>query len=825
MTRGVRIQIRGIVQGVGFRPWVYRLARERGIGGRVLNDSTGVTIDAFGAAAAISSFVDVLRASPPPAAKIVDFVCSDLDSPPVAGFTIVRSEAADERRVSIPADLATCDDCVREIFDPADRRYRYPFTNCTNCGPRFTIALDVPYDRPATTMASFPMCGDCRREYESVDDRRFHAQPNACPACGPRLRIVRQETVPLSPALSGAETQFDVRGEGLGVRGRALPQPFNPSPLAPLPEVTPAHESAAVPGRGETDAIAIAAAALKAGQIVALKGIGGFHLACDATSDDAVARLRERKKRDEKPFAIMVRDLEAAEDIARIDAAERALLTGVERPIVLLRKRDGSEVSDLVAPRNRLVGIMLPYSPLHHLLMADAGRPLVMTSGNLSEEPIAYGNGEAIETLRDVADVFLLHDREIVTRCDDSVARIIAGAPTILRRSRGYVPRALPLGRRIDEPVLACGAHIKNTFAIAHDDVVHLGPHIGDLENLETLESYESAIDRMQRFLGVEPQIVAHDMHPAYVSTEYALLRPSRSRIAVQHHHAHIAGAMAEHRLEGPVLGVAFDGTGYGTDATAWGGELLLADDTGFQRLATLRPVSLAGGDMAIREVWRIALALLDDAYDGNPPLEALPLAFDMRRVGFVRQMIAHEVNVARAHGAGRFFDAFGSIFLGRAVSRYEGQVALEWNLAADEAERGEYPFEEVAGHSEVRLTGRTSECSAASTIDLRPTLRAAIDDFGRGASIGTISARFHSTLAAAAAAMVRRAAEAHGNLPVVLSGGCFQNALLTERLIAFLTPEFRVVTNRQIPPGDGGIAFGQAVIAEAIVRGGSSCV
>src|SRR5512140_792371 len=531
VLQGRHIEIRGTVQGVGFRPWVYRVALQVGVGGRVLNDAAGVVIEAFGTGALLDRFIAELQRDRPPAAEVRSFAVREIAPRPVREFTIAASAVSAERRVSRPADLARCPDCEREIFDPANRRYRYPFTNCTNCGPRFTIARDVPYDRPATTMSPFVMCKECRREYESVDDRRFHAQPNACPVCGPRLFV--RESNPLSPALTGTansaapevSSRAGARDPANGWRAvfeesRAARPPRS---LAPARDDTLANSSpasAVVPGRGEQDAIAFAAAALKAGQIVAIKGIGGFHLACDATSADAIATLRARKKRDEKPFAIMVRDLAAAESLAILDDAERALLTRVERPIVLVRNRARARLSGLVAPHNRLVGILLPYSPLHHLLLADTDLPLVMTSGNLSEEPIAYRNDEAVERLRGIADLFLLHDRDIVTRCDDSVARVIAGAPAILRRSRGYVPRALPLGRTIAEPILACGAHLKNTFAIAHDDVVHLGPHIGDLENVETLDSFEESIERMQRFLGVKPEVVAHDMHPTYVSTE-----------------------------------------------------------------------------------------------------------------------------------------------------------------------------------------------------------------------------------------------------------------------------------------------------------------
>ncbi len=755
-AQGRRIEVRGIVQGVGFRPWVYRLAREEGIGGRVSNGTEGVTIEAFGLDAALDAFLDRLRSSPPPAARIRELEWTPIPAELAREFVIVESRAGGTRRVSIPADLATCPDCLRELFDPADRRYRYPFTNCTNCGPRFTIARGVPYDRPATTMASFRMCADCQREYDSPLDRRFHAQPNACPACGPRLFAVD----------AGGRTLDAADPIGAGVR------------------------------------------VLRDGGIVALKGIGGFHLACDATSPSAVALLRRRKRRDEKPFAVMVGDLEAAEELAVLSEADRTLLTAIERPIVLVPRRGASRLAPEIAPRNPLVGLLLPYSPLHHLLLADAARPLVMTSGNLSEEPIAHEDRDALERLSGIADLFLVHDREIESRSDDSVARVVAGSPVVFRRSRGYVPRGVPVGRPFERPVLACGGHLKNTFCIGLGDTAWLGPHVGDLDGLDTVRAFEEAIERAERFLQVRPEVIAHDLHPLYASTRYALERPEPRKVAVQHHHAHVASAMAEHGLEGPVLGVAFDGTGYGTDGTAWGGEVLLASADRFERVGTLRPIALPGADQAIREVWRIAAALLCDAFDDDPPFDAFPVFSEIpaRRLELVREMVRRGIQAPLARGVGRYFDALGSLFLSRPVSRFEGQIALEWNFAADVRERGAYPFE-VAVDRGLR------------TLDLRPLVRAAAADFRGGASPDEISGRFHNTLAGATAAMVRAAADAAGALPVVLTGGCFQNVLLAERVAAALTPEFRVYLHGEVPPGDGGLALGQALVAGAVAR------
>ena len=755
-TRGRHIEVRGIVQGVGFRPWVYRLATEEGLSGHVRNDATGVTIEAFGAEEALDVFMRRLEDSPPPAAVIAEVRSWVIPPAAADAFSIVHSQESAERRVSIPPDLASCPECISEIFNPADRRYRYPFTNCTNCGPRFTITRDVPYDRPATTMAAFRMCPTCQHEYEDVADRRFHAQPNACPVCGPRLELVAADGTVLAHA----------------------------------------------------DPIGAVASALTAGLVVAIKGLGGFHLACDATSPAAVQQLRVRKRRDEKPFAVMVTDLVQAGEIAVLAADDQRLLTSIERPIVLARRRDGRALASEVAPNNPLVGVMLPYTPLHHLLMHEVRRPLVMTSGNLSEEPLAYRNDEALHRLAGIADLFLMHDREIETRCDDSVARVIAGQPVVLRRARGYVPRSIAVSPRFATPVLACGGLLKNTFCIGTGDAAYLGPHIGDLENLETYRSFEESIARMEKFLRVAPTVIAYDLHPDYMSTSYALARPEQVKIGVQHHHAHVVSAMAEHGLSGPVIGVAYDGTGYGTDGTAWGGEVLVARHETFERVATLRPVPLAGADAAIRHPWRIGLALLDDAFDGHVPLDDLRVfsSVPSADVAVVRQMIATRFRSPLAHGAGRYFDGVGSLVLARPDSRYEGQIALEWNGVADPSETGRYDY-------------AVDRRATPWQIDLRPMIRDVVRDLRAGVSAALISSRFHNTLSAATGEIVRATARMYAALPVVLTGGCFQNALLAERLAAELASSFTVHLHRQVPPGDGGLALGQAVVAAAIAR------
>ena len=699
VVAGRRIEVRGTVQGVGFRPWVYRLAREESIRGRVRNDGAGVTIEAFGTEAALARFVTRLGSEAPPAARVLELTDQGIGVEPVPDFAIVASGDEGTKRVSIPPELATCPDCLAEVFDPADRRFRYAFTNCTNCGPRYTIVRDTPYDRAATTMAAFVMCPECQREYDDPLDRRFHAQPNACPACGPRLRLL------------------DGRGS-------------------------------AVPG----DAIPEAARALRAGRIVAVKGLGGYHLACDATSSAATSRLRERKQRDEKPFAVMVRGLAEAHALARILPAEERLLGSVERPIVLVRRWQESSLAPEVAPGNPLVGLLLAYTPLHHLLLAETGRPLVMTSGNLSDEPMAAGDAEALERLSGIADLFLAHDRAIENRCDDSVARVIAGSPTILRRSRGYVPRPVRLARPLRRPVLACGAQLKNTFCLAAGREAWLGPHIGDLDNLEATRAFEEQVERLQRFLGIRPEVIAHDLHPDYASTRYALKRPEPLRVAVQHHHAHVASAMAEHGLEGPVLGLAWDGTGYGTDGTAWGGELLrvtpAAPASGSRRCAR------CGSRAATRRSARsgaLALAVLDDAFDGRPPLERLRLfdaAARARRGASCAACCTAECarRSRTAPGAtstrsGRSASA-GRARATKARSRSSGTCSPRTSTAPA------YPFELAAADGLVEA-------------DLRPLVRAAVADIVGGARPARVSAAFHETLADVAAALVRGAGRA----------------------------------------------------------------
>lgn len=804
-SNGRRIEVRGTVQGVGFRPWVYRLAQETGVAGAVRNDGSGVLIEAFGSAAALANLIKRLRHEAPPAAEIRDLTVGVLPPAEVQGFAIVHSTPGGTQRVSIPPDLATCPDCLSELFDRADRRFRYPFINCTQCGPRYSIAVALPYDRAATTMAGFTMCPLCQAEYDDPGSRRFHAQPNACPVCGPRLRLV---------TASGDEV--------VGVGDPAKPG---------------------------ADPLAAAVRALVSGAILAIKGIGGFHLACDATNGDAVEALRRRKRRAEKPFAVMTRDLAAASRLAWINGEERRLLTAVERPIVLLRRRAATALAPAVAPHNSWLGLFLPYAPLHHLLLADLDRPLVLTSGNRSDEPIAIHDDVARQQLGDLADLFLLHDRPIEHRADDSVARVIAGRPVVLRRGRGYTPHIVTLERPVSRPILACGGQLKNTFCLAVGDSAFLGPHLGDLGTIEASEAFTDAVERLERFVGIRPELIAHDLHPGYWTTSYALGRGDAPTVGVQHHHAHVVSALAEHHLAGPVFGFAFDGTGYGLDGSLWGGELLLADATRCERLATFRPLRLAGGEQAIHQVWRLAFAMLDDAFEGAAPLNRLPLfrGIATSRLTALSRLLASDFPIPLAHGVGRYFDAFGALILCRPEASYEGQVAAEWNGIADRRATGHYPFTV------------TTRPDATLEVDLRPTVRAVVGELLDGMPVATLAGKFHHTLAAVVGQLADLSAEGLATassaaavdgalgapapsgawinrawinrtginpLPVILTGGCFQNDLLTSRCVRQLTPRFHVLCHHHIPPGDGGLALGQALIADATwVPGDRSCV
>ncbi len=760
LTRA-RVLVQGVVQGVGFRPFVHRLAHQYGLRGWVLNSTEGVVIEVEGPAQKLEAFLRDLEGKPPPRA-VVEKVEADF-LPPLGytSFTIEASLQAADEFVLISPDISICADCLRELFTPADRRFRYPFINCTNCGPRFAIIKDIPYDRPKTTMAVFQMCPQCQREYDDPADRRFHAQPNACPTCGPRVW------------LAGRDGSVLVEAEGAIQEARRL---------------------------------------LARGAILAVKGIGGFHLACDATSDASLSALRERKHRVNKPFAVMSLDLGEVEKCCYLREGERQLLESPQRPIVLLRRRPGSPISALVAPNNLYLGVMLPYTPLHYLLLEKNREwdltALVMTSGNMSEEPIARDNQEALERLQGLADAFLFHDRDIHVRCDDSVTRLFEGKESLLRRSRGYAPFPVRLPLEV-RPGLACGAHLKNTFCLTRDNYAFLSHHIGDLENLETLASFERGIEHFQGLFRVEPQVVAYDLHPEYLSTRYALeLKRKRPGgmcfIPVQHHHAHVASCLAENGLSGPAIGVAFDGTGYGEDGQVWGGEFLVADYCGFERAAHLRYLPLPGGETAIRKPYRMALSYLDHLPGDLVGGLALLKRVSPLEQAVVEKQVKERFNSPLTSSMGRLFDAVSSLVGICDVITYEGQAAMELEMAADEAVEEGYPWPVEAGGFPLVL-------------DWAYPLEGVISDLKAGVPVPVISARFHDSVAGMVARTCSIIRERTGLEQVVLSGGVFQNIFLLERALRHLRRRgFEPFIHHQVPPNDGGISLGQAVVASA---------
>ncbi|MGA8925516.1 MAG: carbamoyltransferase HypF [Solirubrobacterales bacterium] len=744
----LRVRVEGTVQGVGFRPFVYRLATELGLGGWVLNDSRGVLIEAEGEREALEAMLGRLRAEAPPLAIVERIGDEPMAVTGEMDFRITESADGGETEAAVSADVATCDDCLAEVFDPKDRRHRYPFTNCTNCGPRFTIVRGVPYDRPLTTMASFEMCARCRAEYEDPLDRRFHAQPNACPDCGPSLRLVDRA-------------------------GRSLAE-------------------------GNESSLETAVLALAEGRIVAVKGLGGYHLACRADDESVVAELRARKHREDRPFALMARSAEAALDLVELDDAAGALLTSRERPIVLAPRRPDAPVAPSVAPSSRELGVMLPYSPLHRLLLDDSGAVLVMTSANVSDEPIAYRDDDALGRLAGIADVFLVHDRPIETRTDDSVVRVVADRPLFLRRSRGYVPRALPLSA--GRPILACGAELKSTFCLAKGERAWIGHHIGDLKNYETLRSFTQGVEHFEELFAVEPELVAHDLHPEYLSTKYALEREDVETVGVQHHHAHLAACLAEHGEPGRAVGAIFDGTGYGADGTVWGGELLVGDPAGFERAGHLHPVRMPGGERAIMQPWRMACSWLLETLGSEPPLPPL-LAEQVSEEDWSKVAELADSGLASpvTSSAGRLFDAVAALCGIRAEVNYEGQAAVELEAAADPAVRESYPL------------------PGTELLDARETVLAILADLGAGVPVADVAAKFHNAVAEGVARACAEHGRAEGIEVAVLSGGVFQNRLLLERTAEALEGAgMRVLVPRLLPPNDGGVSFGQAAVAAA---------
>lgn len=743
-----RIRVAGIVQGVGFRPFVHALAAEFGLAGFVGNDETGVLIEAEGPPEALTGFVAALRDRPPELAVVTGVDVSTVAAVGDAAFVIAPSTAHGPRTTLVSPDTATCADCLRELFDPTDRRHRYPFTNCTNCGPRFTIVTGVPYDRAATTMAPFPMCADCAREYADPADRRFHAQPVCCPACGPRLRFGWTDRA--------------------GSTGR-------------------------VP---HADPIRSAAAALRDGAVVAVKGLGGYHLAALAADESAVGALRSRKHREDKPFAVLAPDLATARALAEIDVVEEQALTSRRAPIVLLRRRCGAPLASSVAPGNRYVGVLLPYTPLHHLLAAEVGAPIVLTSGNVSDEPIAYRDAD-LAGLAPIADAVLAHDRAIHTRADDSVVRVERGRVLPIRRSRGYAPEPLALAAPVRRPVLGCGAELKSTFCLARGSHAFLSHHIGDLENAETLRSFTEGVAHYRRLFDVEPAVVAHDLHPEYLSTKYAQDFAGVELAGVQHHHAHLASCLADNGEAGPVVGLACDGLGYGTDGVLWGGEVMEVSLTGFRRLAHLEEVPLPGGTTAIRQPWRMAAAWLRTA-----GIDGADLAVARRNPGWttVGRLLDSRVGVPATTSVGRLFDAVAALVGVRDAVNYEGQAAIELEQAAARIGSGGYA---------ARVEGGVLYGS-----DL---VGGVVDDLRAGVDVPVIAARFHAGLAGLLARAAADACATTGRDTVALSGGVFQNVLLLRLVTAELeTAGLRVLTHSRVPPNDAGVSLGQVAVAAA---------
>ena len=778
-----RILIQGIVQGVGFRPFVYGQALDRSLVGFVRNDSRGVTIEVEGSSEALDSFQHALHTELPPLARIDSLITEQLQPLQETNFVIAHSQSGAERNALISPDVSTCDDCLRELFDPADRRHSYPFINCTNCGPRFTIVQDVPYDRSKTTMRAFPLCPACQQEYDDPLNRRFHAQPNACPMCGPQVRL-------LAWADDGVITPIE----------------------GGLPETT--------------DAITVAAQYLATGTILAIKGLGGYHLACDALNSEAVQQLRQRKHRDAKPFALMAPDVATVRQLCFVSDAEAALLQSRRRPIVLLKQRTGSPMSPIasaVAPAYDTLGVMLPYTPLHYLLLcafAEACEPgrlpvLVMTSGNLSDEPIAFRDDDARERLSIIADGMLSHNRAIHMRCDDSVMRIVANGEQFLRRSRGYAPEPIAFAFDLPVPLLACGGHLKNTFCLGKGRHAFVSHHIGDLENLETLTSFREGIEHFQHLFDIYPEAIAYDMHPEYLATKYALEKDMPRKIAVQHHHAHIASVLAEHGLMEPVIGVAADGTGYGTDGAVWGCEIMAADLRGFVRLAHLRYVPLPGGEQAVRQPWRMAAAYLSQAYGGAFLDVDIPFVRQLDRAKWhmLSQMIARGINSPSTSSLGRLFDAVAALLglpSGTATQLYEGQAAIELEVQATQNPQSEsYPF-----------SIETSGDQIPALLDVAPMIRAIVSDIQQGVAVPLIANRFHRSIAGLLANVCDETRRQTGLNIVALSGGVFQNRLLLEQLLALLeNMAFSVYINRLVPPNDGGLCLGQMAVAAAQLR------
>ncbi len=741
-----RIKIRGIVQGVGFRPFVFKLAHKFELKGWVLNSSSSVIIHIEGEREKLNEFIISLNREKPAPAVIEDISLEDTEFEGFEKFEIRESIEVKDEFQPVSPDLATCDDCLRELFDPKDRRYLYPFINCTNCGPRFTIIEDIPYDREKTTMKFFKMCEDCEREYRDPMDRRFHAQPNACPVCGPQVEYRKGEMVEKEKWIE-----------------KVLED-------------------------------------LKNGLIVAIKGLGGFHLACDAVNENAVQRLREKKLRRDKPFAVMMKDIEMVEEYCFLCEKEKELLLSPKRPILLLREKRDCRIAKSVAPHQKYQGVMLPSTPIHHIILNFYQKPLVMTSGNITEEPIAMENEEALERLKGIADSFLLHNRGIYSRYDDSVARVIFDEEILLRRARGYAPFPVYLPFEVDE-ILACGAELKNTFCLTKKNYAFLSQHIGDLENIETMESFLKTLELFKRLFRIEPQIVAYDLHPGYLSTQYALSLENVKLIGIQHHHAHMASCMIENGYTGKAIGVSFDGTGYGIDGKIWGGEFLLGDFKSFERRGHLSYVPLSGGEETIRKPYRMALCYLLSISDSVPSYlpENFLRVLEDKEINALKSMIEKDFNTVLTSSSGRLFDAVSAVLGIREINSYEAQSAMELEMIADEDEMSHYPI----------------EVNDNLIFDQLSIFSSVLEDIKKGVERGKISARFHNTIAQIILKGCEILRDSDGVNTVALSGGVFQNLYLFRKVINLLKERgFSVLYHKKVPTNDGGISLGQAIIA-----------
>jgi len=799
-TSGVRIHVTGVVQGVGFRPFVYGLAKRLNLTGWVRNTSAGVDIEADGTPQLLEAFTELLEVEAPPLAQIDEIIVATRQPNSYSTFEILHSKFIPEAFQPISPDVSICDDCLHELFDPEDHRYHYPFINCTNCGPRFTIIKDIPYDRPNTTMAAFEMCQYCAAEYSDPSNRRFHAQPVACPDCGPSVWLEENDNkfAKLEPGLNNQNLQFN--------------------------------------NQASIESIVMTQQLLSGGKIIAIKGLGGFHLACDASNRYAVLELRDRKLRVDKPFALMMPDMMTIETHCLVDREEKTLLESRQRPVVILERRPGSPIVSELAPGQQTIGVMLPYTPLHYLLFAkldensqsfDITSVLVMTSGNLSEEPIAVENEEARINLSKLSDAFLMHNRPIQTRCDDSVFRVFIDSSDNqssitfpIRRSRGYVPFPVHLPFPVP-PVLATGAELKNTFCLATNNYGFVSHHIGDLENFETFLSFENGITHYERLFRISPHILAYDLHPDYMATRYALERTEREGLiafGIQHHHAHIAACMAEnnHGNDEKVIGVSFDGTGYGEDGAIWGGEFLLSDYFQYERACHLRYVPLPGGDKAIREPWRMALVWLAQSgiewSDNFPSVEhsAQKSTASMNLLDILDRQIQMGLNSPLTSSMGRLFDAVSALIGVRQEINYEAQAAIELEALVDPDVKGAYPF-----NIEIDYSQNNTANNVTRTIDPTPLIISIVDDLNNNVSTSIISARFHNSVAEIVMNLCTILREEHNLSTIALSGGVWQNLTLFRKTVELLRKHsFTILTHRQVPCNDGGISLGQAVIA-----------